>query len=222
VLRIPLIRSGDDETPIRWWEWLFAPAIMPLIFILLLFASVLSVPVEWVNRFLVNRHENKLRQRLIQNGRFLEWPSLEPLLTDGGGTLIIEHQSLKGPIREWFTPDDIIESSPMPLPTSIKMLKEDDEPLQDYARKCAKQYVDEESGTATLTELPNSLSKRTDPRKYVVVKLWGGWMSAILLPTGRNIAEQYPNAKVVTLLMWSEEKPFILQGDAEACMLDAA
>jgi hypothetical protein len=34
-MRIPLVCAGDDETPPAWWEWLFAPIMLPLFFLLL-------------------------------------------------------------------------------------------------------------------------------------------------------------------------------------------
>lgn len=47
---IPLVRSRGDESPIAWWEWLFAPIIMPMFFIFLSVMAVVSVPVEFVYR----------------------------------------------------------------------------------------------------------------------------------------------------------------------------
>ena len=49
-MRIPLARFGSDETPIAWWEWLFAPIMIPLFFVFLLVAALVSVPLEFVYR----------------------------------------------------------------------------------------------------------------------------------------------------------------------------
>jgi hypothetical protein len=49
----------------------------------------------------------------------------------------------------------------------------------------------------------------------MTVDLGGGLM---YLPTDRKLAERYPQAKVVTLLAWSDE-PVLFRGDAEAVFL---
>ena len=43
-MRIPLVRSGGDNTPIAWWEHLFTPAIVLFLFGL----AVWSIPYFWL------------------------------------------------------------------------------------------------------------------------------------------------------------------------------
>lgn len=43
-MRIPLIRSGRDNTPIAWWEWLFAPLVWTILLTLLFVLAGLSIP----------------------------------------------------------------------------------------------------------------------------------------------------------------------------------
>ena len=71
---------------------------------------------------------------------------------------------------------------------------------------------------AKLTEVPVPLARRLDPAKYVVVDLGGGMMTAILLGTGRKLADKYPAGKVVTLVAWQGE-PLLFAGDAESVFL---
>jgi hypothetical protein len=215
-----LIRFGDDETPIAWWEWLFAPIMMPLIFLFMLVMAVVSVPVEFVYRLRQQREEKQLRHRLVASDRFMEWREVEAKLREGEGTLIVEHRSPKGPVREWWTEDDLVAAAPVPLPTSLKSLPEGDrlQPLQEFAKSCWARYVAIEGGAAKLTEIPVPLDRRLDPRKYVVVDLGGGLMTAIVLVTGRKLSEKYPEGKVVMLLAWSDESLLFL-GDAESVFL---
>jgi hypothetical protein len=219
-MRIPLVRSGGDEAPITWWEWLFAPIMMPLFFIFLLVMAVVSVPVEFVYRLRQQREEKRLQPRLAAAGRFLDWSAVEAKLQAGEGTLIVEHLSPKGPIREWWAEDDLIAASPVPLPTSLKSPPAEGQlqPLQEFAAACAARYTDLASGAAKLTEVPVPLARRLDPAKYVVVDLGGGLMTAILLPTDRKLAEKYPAGKVVTLVTWLGE-PVLFAGDAESVFL---
>jgi hypothetical protein len=219
-MRMPLVRSGGDETPIAWWEWLFAPLLMPLFFVALLVLAVVSIPVEFVYRVRQQREERQFRPRLAAAGRCVEWAEVEARLQAGEGTLIIEHLSPKGPIREWWTEEDVIAGAPVALPSSLASPPPEgqQQAVQEYARACAAKYLDVESGTAKLTEVPVPLTRRLDPRKYVVVHLGGGLMTAILLATERHLAEQYPRGKVVTLIAWFDE-PILAVGDAEAVFL---
>jgi hypothetical protein len=150
----------------------------------------------------------------------MEWSEVEVKLRAGEGTLIIEHRSPKGPIREWWAADDLIGASPVPLPASVKapLAEGPLESLREYAASCAARYLDVESGSAKLTEAPVPWDRRLDPRKYVVVNLGGGLMTAILLVTGRDLAGAYPAAKVVSLVTWLGG-PALFAGDAEAVFL---
>jgi hypothetical protein len=220
-MRMPLVRRGDDETPIAWWEWLFAPLLMPLFMVyLLLVMPLVFVPVGFVCGLWQRRQEKRLRAGLAAAGRFVEWAEVEEKLRAGVGTLIIEHRSPGGPIREWWVPADLIADAPVPLPASVRSIPADEglEPLQRYARICASRYLDVESGSAKLTEVPVPISQRLDPRKYVVVDLGGGLMTAVMLATDRKLAEHYPAAKVVTLIAWYDE-PVLAVGDIEAVFL---
>jgi hypothetical protein len=153
----------------------------------------------------------------------MEWAKVEAKLQSGEGTLIVEHRSPQGPIREWWAADDLIAASPVPLPVSLKSPPAEGhfEPLRDYAANCAARYVDVESGVAKLTEVPAPWDRRLDPRKYVVVDLGGGLMTAVVLVTGRKLAEKYPAGKVVTLIAWMGE-PLLFAGDAETVFLTPA
>lgn len=219
---IPLIRSGNDETPLAWWEWLFAPVVMPLIFVTLLILAVVALPVGFVDQFRRGREEARLRTRLVGAGRFVAWQDVEVGLRTGRGTLLVEHLGPKGPIREWWTPDDLIARSSLALPASLnsRLAEGQLEPLYRYAAACAARYTDPESGAAQLTEVPVSLAERFDPRKLVVVDL-GGCITAIRLVKGRKLAEKYPAARIVTLVMWLGE-PLLFAGDAETVFLSAA
>ena len=70
-----------------------------------------------------------------------------------------------------------------------------------------------------LVALP--LARRLDPRKYIMVDLGGGMMMAVRLVTGRDLANRYERAEVVTLVSWFDE-PILAAGDAEAVFLTAA
>lgn len=49
------------------------------------------------------------------NGRIVVWEHFIREINAGHGTLIVERFSFKGPIRMWWTMDDVYEVSPYPL-----------------------------------------------------------------------------------------------------------
>jgi hypothetical protein len=69
--------------------------------------------------------------------------------------------------------------------------------------------------------VPVPTASRLDPRKYVVIDLGGGLMTAVFLPTGRKLAELYPRARLVTLIDWFDG-PLLFAGDAESVLLGPA
>jgi hypothetical protein len=171
-MRLPLVRSGDDDRPIAWWEWPFVPVVALLLVLVLLILMVVSIPGGLLYQFWLRRSERRLRVRLAGTGRFLDWADVEARLTAGEGTLLIEHFSPKGPIREWWTPDNLIAGAPAPLPTSFQTPLADGEVerLQEYAEACRTRYTDVGLGSAMLTQVPRGC--RPDPRKCVMLIPW--------------------------------------------------
>jgi hypothetical protein len=134
------------------------------------------------------RAEKEVRSRLVAAGRFMSWNEVENRLKSGEGTLIFQLCSPKGPLRDWWTEDDLITPAPFPLPTSMtETVKMKSQPLLDYANACFARYVAVEGGTAKLTEVP-----RREP-----------WT---------KLTESYPQAKVVTLF-GGPSTAFLYQGD---------
>jgi hypothetical protein len=43
-MRLPLCRFNGDQTPVAWWEWIFAPIVMLFLIPLLLLGAILSIP----------------------------------------------------------------------------------------------------------------------------------------------------------------------------------
>lgn len=221
-MRLPLVRFRDDDSPTAWWEWLFGPVIIPAFILFLIAAAVVSLPWGLVIRARRRSQERRLISRLSAVGRYLDWPDVEARLRAGEGTLIIEHCSPKGPVREWWTADDIIAEAPVPLPQSLKTPVEDAilDVLVEFAQTCSSKYLDEKDGIAKLTRVPVPWRRALGPSDYVVVNIGSGWLTAVVLPTDRRLAEKYPNAKIVTLITWIP-KPWVAAGDAEDVFLQS-
>lgn len=56
-MRIPIIRFGSDETPIAWWEWLFAPLVYAALLAMALPVAAVSIALAVLYP---ERHYNKL------------------------------------------------------------------------------------------------------------------------------------------------------------------
>lgn len=219
-MRLPLVRSGDDDSPTAWWEWLFAPVMVPAFFLFLFAMAVVSIPGSLVTKVRRRIQERQMISRFSAVGRYLDWPNVEAHLRVGEGTLIIEHCSPDGPVREWWTADDIIAEAPISLPQSLKTSVEDThlDVLVEFAQNCSSKYLDEKNGVAQLTRVPVPWRRALELSDYVVVNI-GGWCMAIVLPTDRRLAEKYPNAKIITLITWLPNKPWVAVGDAEDVFL---
>jgi hypothetical protein len=154
-MRFPLLRRGNDRSPVAWWEWLFAPLVYPMIFLLFLLAAILAIPFAIVMVILHRFREHRFARRMRELGRFISWEELEPRLRSGDGTLVIE-QAQKDGVRVWWTEDDIVQQAPVELPAEQEL---------DYLRFgtphpfvtwCFSRYLDSDTGQALLTEPPFS------------------------------------------------------------------
>jgi hypothetical protein len=187
-----------------WREWLWTVVCFPfsllamlLVGLLLLIYLLVAIPIVTRSRLRERRTERKLRSRLASEGRFLPWFALETMLKSGTGTLIIEHFRSEAFIREWWTADDLVGRSPVPLPASPILLPEGDRltSLREYAEACAARYTETTAGAARLTEVP-------------VRELKG---------SRRKLSQKYPRARIVILFRceWDAGQSLLYGGGPE-------
>jgi hypothetical protein len=172
------------RTPPREWPWFLVVLFFGLLATLciglplVIFVLFRVIPIEFGSRLRDRWREKRLRRHLVSLGRVLTASQLDAKLASGEGTLIIEHLLPMGFLREWWTEDDVIGRSTVPLPTSPLLLPEgmDSTLLHAYAIWCMWKYTDPATGTAKLTD--------TVPQ---------------LAASHRKLSEQYPNAKIAVL-----------------------
>lgn len=149
-MRVPLVRPGEKPSPIVWWEWLFAPLVMPLFFIqLILLASVRLLTLPLFNWFLWCR-ERQFVQQMHERGRFMPWDELQLHLQKGEGTLIVE-QAQNDWIRVWWTSQDVMQDAPVQPPSERNLdylLLASPHPFVSW---CFERYLHSDSGCALLT-----------------------------------------------------------------------
>ncbi len=176
---VHVIGNENDVELERWWEVPLAFLLLPLTLPLLLLIAILSIPGMWIAQRISNHQEKKLTASLKNVGRFVDWTDVESKLVSGEGTLIVEYYLPKGPVREWWTQDDVIGDAPKALPESIEL--DDDrwtDRHADYARSCVVRYINLDYGNAAITDPPRMLRSASD----------------------RKLHERYPQGRVVTLL----------------------
>ena len=149
-MRIPLMRSGGDDTPYAWWEWLFAPIMWPLFTIgiiglaLLSGFLILTIPFQLYYSWSCKRRFTELMK---SRGRYIPWHELKPRLLAGEGSLVVELGPTHG-IQVWWTPDGIDQDD---TEKEIDLLFLEPSPFVNW---CFGVYLHPDCGKAFFTQPP--------------------------------------------------------------------
>jgi hypothetical protein len=154
-MRIPLLRFGRDESPFAWWEFLFAPVLLPLYAMVLFFVVGLTILVVPFLMFAAWRSERRFARSMRDQGRFMTWKELEPLLRAGDGTLIVE-QAQKDGVRVWWSRDDVLREASMKPPAEADLDYMRSGKPHPFVAWCFARYLSRDAGGATLTRPPYS------------------------------------------------------------------
>ena len=82
---------------------------------LLLIGGALSIPYTMIARRVKSRRERRFAHSMKVDGRTMDWAHFIRETDERHGTLIVERFSLKGPIRIWWTEENVYEVCPYPL-----------------------------------------------------------------------------------------------------------
>jgi hypothetical protein len=117
----------------------FGPLASLLLTPLLLVAGILYAPYMTIAFAIMNYRERRFAKSMQLRGRTIDWSDFIRELNDGKGMLIIERFSWVGPIRKWWTTDDVYDICPYSLADWFKMLQGSD---FDSAREwCHEEYT---------------------------------------------------------------------------------
>lgn len=118
---------------------------LPLLFV----AAATSIPYAKIRRRTMARREDRFRESMRLSGRVMDWPDFVRELDRGNGVFIVERFSFKGPIRMWWTGDDVYEVCPYPLVDWLTMARETSfDAVRDW---CHSKYTSN-TGSALLVE----------------------------------------------------------------------
>lgn len=125
------------------------PVAGVLLLPLLLIGGALSIPYAMIARRVISRRERRFTNSMRAVGRTLDWEHFIREIDAGHGTLIVERFSFKGPIRMWWTGDDVYEHCQYPLADWPTMAM--DTSFDAARRWCHNKYTCN-AGTALLVD----------------------------------------------------------------------
>ncbi|MGH9563248.1 MAG: hypothetical protein ACRD3S_17475 [Terracidiphilus sp.] len=124
------------------WSLLFIP-------VLLLIGGI-SIPVAFVQRGIWKKRAKRLEVEMKRAGRLMAWPDFRKEMADGHGTAIEERHGFKGPVRHWWTPENLSDAYSGSISDWLEMIKNSD--YDPFTFWCRHRYTDPKNGTAYLVD----------------------------------------------------------------------
>jgi hypothetical protein len=144
----------------------------------LLVAGLLSIPATKVWYAIMRRQERRFALKMKAKDKLFSWDEACSRVERGNGYLISDHFSIKGPIRLWWTAEDVLAVSPYPyiLEESPELIAS---PNAEFIAWCRCRYTNPQSGAAVLVELREPESQR---ERQVLTQLSGQYRHFDLWP----------------------------------------
>jgi hypothetical protein len=120
--------------------------LVPVLFVGALLAIPYSVVLRWVRQ----HREHRFRLRMKSRGRMIPWAEFLLAMHTDGGTCIEEKFSPKGPVRFWWTPENLQRESPHEIIDWFTMRK--GRRYEPFVHWCRERYTGAEKGSAVLVE----------------------------------------------------------------------
>jgi hypothetical protein len=137
-----------QRSPTSWADTVMGVAMVPVFAL----SACFAIPYTVASRWLRLHREHKLRLLMKSRGRLIAWPEFVRLMHETGGTCIEEKFSAKGPVRFWWTPEDVHRASPYPIIDWFTMRK--GRQAEPFIRWCRARYTSAEGGSAVLVDTP--------------------------------------------------------------------
>ena len=126
-------------------------AILGILLIpVLLLGACFAIPYAFILRWMRQRREHKFKSLMKAQGRLISWPELVRNLRIAGGTCIEERFSPKGPVRFWWTQEDVCKESPYEIIDWFTMRK--GRKGEQFIHWCRARYTGADGGSAVLVD----------------------------------------------------------------------
>jgi hypothetical protein len=113
--------------------------------------AVVALPLSFIPRWLQTHREGSFRALLKSRGRLINWQEFLRSMRDSGGTCIEEKFSPKGPVRFWWTPEDVAAQSPYEIIDWFTMRK--GRRGASFVSWCRQRYTNADTGSAVLVDV---------------------------------------------------------------------
>ena len=165
--------SGRSELKyLPWILWPLVVVMVPAMLVILLFllpvlvlAFLVFIPFQCILRHRLNKENLFFEGGLVSTGRVVPLEEIESALKNGEGTLLFESRGFVGCDRVWWTPDDVLDRTPLRSllepnanPNDLQLQE-----LESFAKDCFSRYVDPQSGVAKLIEQKSKFAARNYP-----------------------------------------------------------
>ena len=112
--------------------------------------AAIAVPLSFIPRWLQKHREHTFRLVLKSRGRLISWQEFLRSMRESGGTCIEEKFSPKGPVRFWWTPENVCTESPHEIIDWFTMRK--GRRGESFVRWCRERYTNADTGAAVLVD----------------------------------------------------------------------
>ncbi len=126
-------------------------AILGIVMIpVLLIGVCVGIPYIFVLRWIRHLREHSFNRLMRSRGRLITWADFLRTMRGSRGTCIEERFSPKGPVRFWWTPENVFSESPHEIIDWFTMRKGGR--FEPFIRWCRERYTSADGGCAILVE----------------------------------------------------------------------
>jgi len=140
--------ESAEKQPSTLVDTVMGVAMIPVLFV----GACLAIPYTLGVRWLRLHGEHKLRLLMKSRGRLITWPEFVRAMHETGGTCIEEKFTAKGPVRFWWTPEDVHRKSPHEIINRFTMRK--GRQYEPFVHWCRARYTSADAGSALLVDTP--------------------------------------------------------------------
>jgi hypothetical protein len=126
--------------------WIIGLLLVPFLFVGACFAAPYVFLVRWRQQ----HREDALKSLMKSRGRFIGWAEFVRAMRESGGTCIEEKFSAKGPVRFWWTSENVFVESPHEIIDWFTMRKGGR--FVPFILWCRERYTGADGGIAVLVE----------------------------------------------------------------------